>query len=260
MLQSNGRAERLLLVGSWGSGKTTAYFKIAEWLHNTGSPAQMFIIDPDYKAALDPNAGLPNVHIFDDLEHWTDYQATVKKIREEGVRGRGDWLVCDMMDKVWLAAQAGYTEQTFGVDTADFYIQWRKQAQEKTAAEQKKEGGNPFDADWGKDWQAINRLYDTFIFNLVRFPGNVLMTTSPEIMDRDKEKNTEHLRMYGKLGVKPAGQKRLGHIAADCLLMNVTGTGWTFSQIRGTGREEFKNEPINDFVMSYLVGRAGWTL
>lgn len=257
MLQSNGRAERLLLVGSWGSGKTTAYMKIAEWLHRTESPAQMFILDPDFKARLDPNAQLPNIHIYDDLEHWTDYKATIVKVRSEAQPGRGDWLVVDMMDKVWEAAQAGYVEQTFGVEVDDFYVAWRK-SNVKDADEGK--GGNPYDADWGKDWQAINRLYDGFVFNLTRFPGNVLMTTSPVIVDEKNERNREHLRMYGKFGVKPGGQKRLGHVAADCLLLSQTANGWVYTQMRGTGRSEFKAEKLNDFVMNYLCGKAGWAL
>ena len=47
MLQSNGRPERLLIAGRNGAGKTKSYWDIAEFLHNTGSPAQMFVIDPD---------------------------------------------------------------------------------------------------------------------------------------------------------------------------------------------------------------------
>lgn len=250
MLRSTGRAERLLLVGSWGSGKTTAYFKIAEWLNRTESPAQMFIIDPDYKARLDPNADLPNVHIYDELEHWVDYKSTAQKAREAGERGRGDWLVVDMCDKVWNAAQAGYTEMTFGMDVDDFYVAWRKEDTK---------GGNPFNADWGKDWQAINRLYDTFMYNVTRFPGNVLMTTSPEPV-REDEKDKEIIRLYGRWGVKPSGQKRLGHLAADCLLLTQSKEGWSFSQMRGTGREEFKNQPLRDFVTDYLVKRAGWQI
>ena len=127
MLQSNGRAERLLLVGSWGAGKTNAYMTIARWLDQTGSPAQVHIIDCDYKAALDPSASLPNVHIYDELEYWRNYKDAAVKCKEQAVRGRGDWLVVDMCDRVWNAAQAGYVEMTFGVDVDDFYVAWRKE-------------------------------------------------------------------------------------------------------------------------------------
>lgn len=250
MLQSNGRPERLLLVGSWGSGKTTAYMTIAKMLDLTGSPAQMFVVDPDYKAHLDPNAGLPNIHIYDDLEHWTDYKSSIRKCRSSAEKGRGDWLVVDMFDRVWSAAQAGYVEMTFGQDVDEFYVAWRKEDTK---------GGNPFNADWGKDWQAINRLYDDFVFNVTRFPGNILMTTSPEPV-RDDEKDKEIIRLYGRWGIKPAGQKRLGHLAADCLLLTQSKDGWSFSQMRGTGREDFRNEPLRDFVQDYLIKRASWSL
>ena len=250
MLATNGRAERLLLMGSWGAGKTNAYMTIAKWLDQTGAPGQMYVIDCDYKAALDPNATLPNVHIYDELEHWVDYKETAKKCREQGVRGQGDWLVVDMADKVWNAAQAGYTEMTFGMEVDDFYIAWRKEDTK---------GGNPFNADWGKDWQAINRLYDGFMYNVTRFPGNVVITTGIEAI-RDDEKDKDIIKLFGKWGVRPAGQKRLGHLAADTLLLSNTNSGYKYTCIRPTGREEFKNEPLTDFVMDYLVKRAGWTL
>lgn len=250
MLQSNGRPERILLCGKDGSGKTKAYWDIAEWLNNTGSPAQMFVLDPDYKARFDPRHPLPNVHIYDELEHWQDYKSSAIKARGEGVKGRGDWLVVDMANRVWDAAQAGYAEMAFGVDVDDFYVAWRKQ---DTA------GGNPFNADWGKDWQAINRLYDMFMFQVTRFPGNVLMTTAVDTIT-EQEKDREVIRKYSKWGVKPAGQKRLGHIPADLILLQETANGWSMSQMRGTGREAFKNEPFGDFVTAYLVGKAGWSL
>lgn len=250
MLKPKGRAERLLLVGSWGAGKTNSYMTIARWLAQTESPAQMFVIDPDFKARLDPNADLSNLHIYDELEHWVDYKNVAIKARAEAVKGRNDWLVVDMCDKIWNAAQAGYTEMAFGQDVDDFYVAWRKEDTK---------GGNPFNADWGKDWQAINRLYDTFMYNVTRFPGHVLLTTSPEPM-REDEKDKEVIRLYGKWGIKPAGQKRLGHLAADCLLLSQSGSGWVYSQMRGTGRQDFKNEPLRDFVMDYLVGKAGWEL
>lgn len=250
MLQSNGRPERLLLCGRDGTGKSKSYWDIAEWLNNTGSPAQMFVIDPDQKARFDPRYPLPNVHIYDELEYWRDFKSSAIKARAEGVKGRGDWLVVDMMEKVWSAAQAGYAEMAFGVDVDDFYVAWRKQDTD---------GGNPFNADWGKDWQAINRLYDMFVFQVTRFPGNVLMTTAVDTVT-EKEKDREVIRRYSEFGVKPAGQKRLGHLPADLLLLQETNKGWTMTQMRGTGREPFKNIPVTDFVTSYLVARAGWSL
>lgn len=250
MLSTTGRNERILVCGKDGSGKTKSYWDIAEWLLRTESPAQMFVLDPDYKAKFDPRYPLPNVHVYDDLEHWQDYKQAAIKIREQAEKGRGDWGVVDMMHKVWDGAQAGYVEQTFGVDIDDFYVAWRK-----TDAD----GGNPYNADWGKDWQAINRLYDAFMFQVTRFPGNVFMTTAVDIV-QEKEKDKEVLRRYSKYGVKPAGQKRLGHVPADLLWLQETNTGWSMTQMRGTGREGFKNEPVSDFVTDYLIGKAGWKL
>lgn len=254
MLQSNGRPERILAAGRDGSGKTKAYWDIAEWLANTGSPAQMFVIDPDQKARFDPRYPLPNVHIYDDLESWNDYKLAAIKVREQGQKGRQDWCVVDMMSRVWSAAQAGYSEVVFGKDMDDLMVAWRLRSLEDS-----KTGGSPFNAGYGADWQVINALYDKFIFNITRFPGNVFMTSALDTVTED-EKDAETVRRYSKWGVKPAGQKRLGHLPADLLWMKETARGWTMTQMRGTGREAFKDEPVGDFVTSYLVAKAGWTL
>ena len=136
------------------------------------------------------------------------------------------------------------------------FIDWRKT---NVSDPSKSKGGNPFEAAYGKDWQAINSMYDVFMYNVTRFPGNVLMTAGIQAI-AEEEKDKDIIRLFGKWGVRPAGQKKLGHVAADTLLLQSTAKGWTYSQLRGTGREEFKNEPLEDFAMDYLVKRAGWSL
>lgn len=254
MLASNGRNERILVAGRNGAGKTKSYWDIAELLLNTGSPAQMFVIDPDFKARFDPRYPLPNVHIYDELEVWQDYKHASKHVRKQGQRDRGDFCVVDMMSTVWTAAQSGYAELTLGKDFDDLMVDWRK-----ASIETGKDGGSPFSSAYGADWQVINALYGVFIYNITRFPGNLFMTSALDSVTED-EKDKETIRKYSKWGVKPAGQKRLGHVPADELLLQETAKGWTMTQMRGTGREEFKNEPLGNFAMDYLVGKAKWSL
>lgn len=254
MLQTTGRPERILIAGRNGAGKSKAWWDIAEWLHRTSSPAQMFVIDPDLKARFDPRYPLPNVHIFDELETWRDYKLIAQKVRSEGVKERGDWCVAEMMSSVWTAAQSGHAEMTMGKDFDDFMVEWRKGAMESGD-----KGGSAFSSAYGADWQVINALYGVFVFNITRFPGNLLMTSALDSVTED-EKDKETIRRYSRWGVKPAGQKRLGHIPADELLFQETAKGWVMTQMRGTGRSEFKNEPLNNFVIDYLVGKAKWEL
>lgn len=254
MLQSSGRPERILVCGRNGSGKTKSYWDIAEWLDRTESPAQMFVIDPDYKARLDPRYPLPNVHVFDDLEEWQDYKKAAIQVKKLGEKGRGDWCVVDMMSTVWTAAQSGHAELTLGKEFDELMIAWRKKS-----LDDEKAGGSPFSSAYGADWQVINALYGVFIFNVTRFPGNVFLTSALDSITED-EKDKEILRKYSKWGVKPAGQKRLGHVPADEILLREEANGWSMTQMRGTGREPFKNEPLSDFCMDYLVKHGGWTL
>ena len=141
-----------------------------------------------------------------------------------------------------------------GKDFDEFMVAWRKDS-----LQNEKGGGSAFSSAYGADWQVINALYGVFIFNITRFPGNLLMTSALDSVTED-EKDKETIRKYSKWGVKPAGQKRLGHLPADELLFQETARGWVMSQMRGTGRPEFKNEPISNFVTDYLVAKAGWTL
>ena len=254
MLHRTGRSERLLVCGREGSGKTKAYWDIAEWLHSTESPAQVFVIDPDLKARFDPRYPLPNVHIYDELEVWSDYRSTAIKVRSEGVRERDDWLVVDMMSRVWDAAQAGHAEMVLGQDMDELMTAWRKKAMTDDD-----KGGSPFSSAYGADWQVINALYNKFMFEVTRFPGNVYLTSALDTVTAD-EKDAETIRRYSKWGVKPAGQKRLGHIPADLLWFKETANGWDMTQMRGTGRESFKNEPLSDFVQGYLIKHAKWAL
>lgn len=254
LLHRTGRNERILVAGRDGCGKTKGYWDIAEWLHTTGSPSQVFVLDPDYKARFDPRYPLPNVHIFDELETWQDYKAAVIKVRGEGVRERDDWLVCEMMNRVWSAAQAGHAELVWGKEMDDVMVEWRKKG-----LEEGDKGGSAFSSGFGADWQVINRLYDTFMYNLTRFPGNIYMTSALDTVTAD-EKDAETIRRYSKWGVKPAGQKRLGHVPADLLWFKETVNGWDMTQMRGTGRDAFKNEKLEDFVMGYLIPKAKWEL
>lgn len=159
-----------------------------------------------------------------------------------------------MMSTVWTAAQSGHAELTLGKDFDDLMVEWRRES-----IASGKDGGSAFSSAYGADWQVINALYGVFIFNITRFPGNLFMTSALDSVTED-EKDKETIRKYSKFGVKPAGQKRLGHVPADELLFQETAKGWTMTQMRGTGRQEFKNEPLENFVTSYLTRYAGWTL
>lgn len=260
MLRPNGPYERILIMGEWGTGKSRAWLKWAEWIKRTGAPSQVFAIDTD--SAWDRMGwGLdwPHVHV-KDCEKYDEILAAVTEFRGKAVAGRNDLLVVDMIDKPWEYAQAGFSEKAFGENITNWLLSVR-------AA-----GENP-GGDYGVNWNTINRLYGDFMNNVIRFPGHVLAVAPCEPVrqpDRSGKggDDTQVRQMFGRLGAKPKGQKGLPFQFHTILLAQDksagAGTGpWvlTTAKDRDMGevvREKMIGAPYNDFVLDYLVKRAGW--
>jgi len=59
--------------------------------------------------------------------------------------------------------------------------------------------------------------------------------------------------------VKPAGQKRLGHMPNTVLLFTKQRTGmYQMSTVKDRDRAEMAGQPFGDFGVDYLVNVAGW--
>lgn len=240
----NRSRERILMLGSWGTGKSEAWCSIAKW-----TPGKIFVLDTDnaIDRLVEGQAWEDKVHGY-DLVSWEDYTSSMEDAMK--LATRDDWLVIDMVDKAWEEVQNYYIQQAFGKDAATFFLQWKTDAGK----------GSPLAGEYGANWQVINKLYSGFIGKVARFPGHVLACTPVDSINRDQEKSKEVLDTYGRFGCKPRGQKALGHQFHTLLLAGHKGNDYIYTTIKDRKRTELKGEVVTDFVTSYLVKVAGWKL
>jgi hypothetical protein len=255
MLEPPSRArERILLIGPWGAGKSTAWATIYDWLRRTESPGKLYLIDTD-RAVDRVCPSLPESQ-FADVHEWPEYLTAIDRFIE--LATRDDWLVIDLIDKAWSAVQNHFIHEAFGKNAASYFMEWKKGDSK---------AGNALADGFGANWQVINKMYDEFMQEKVlRWPGHILACSPADpvkLPDRKGEGGDEKeiLDAFGRYGVKPAGQKKLGFQFLSVILLNPKANEtWAFSSMKDVKRERPQNQPLTDFVMDYLVGVAKWTL
>lgn len=279
--------ERILAMGITGSGKSWQWLKMAEALKPTGAifrcldtdNAVPYMLQTNFPALIPENRGNVFVH---QVSEWPQYKLGVDWILRKAISPEKlallepsvvldykknqvnhiDWTIVDMADNAWKTVQSYFTSEVFGEDMGDYFLQVRKEIQagiRKTA-----KGGQPASVitegfDGWKDWAVVNKLYDDWILPIIyRVPTNVYATTKVEKLDRG-EKNPEILSLFSDVGIRPAGQKALGHQMHTIFLFIPGKEGWYITTIKDrANRPYFKRTKLVSFYMQYLCAKAGW--
>jgi hypothetical protein len=241
--------ERILTIGTFGTGKSRGWLKVAEWLQRTESPGMVYVLDTDSAAtrmlaAPGEFGDLGNVTVAEAYE-WGEYERTVDAWLP--ILRPHDWLVVDFASSAWDAVQDWYTETMYKQDIASFFLQ----------AAMNQKAGNPLDG-W-KDWSIINRVYRRWIDKIIhKVPCHVYMTSPVETL-RDTD-SAENRAVFGRFGVRPRGQKHLAHQVHSVLLLQTTGGQWFLNTIKDRGRPVHAGLELTDFAIDYLVNTGGWGL
>jgi hypothetical protein len=252
-------AERILLVGKEGTGKTQAVLSVARRCPD----AQFYVIDTDYSASYDRmmftefgdvgERGNVTTYVTgpDDWRGMMDAARDIQKKAE-----KGDWVVVDSMTPTWSAAQGFFTEEVHGDDIEGYLLDVRKKREE-----QKKAGGKKASAleafDGWMDWSVINATYFRLYKVILQHPGHLILTAEGQaISDTDSRAMRD---TYAEYGVRPAGQKKLGFLTHTVLLTKKGRKGdYTLTTVKDRGREDVEEIELDDFAKDYLQKVAGW--
>lgn len=250
------RRERILAYGGSGSGKSSIWLNIARWMENTNAQGKVRVIDTDFawEAYRPTDGSLDNRIVVADAWDWKDFTPAAQRLTRAKDISPDDWLVVDLVDKVWSKAQQGFFEYLTDRPFDEFL------------ADAQKNNVN-VGGEWGSNWGVINKMYSGFMDNIMRWRGHVLCC-APEAEVRQPDRagkggDSEQIRnLFGRVGVKPQGQKDLPHIFHTVLLMQAAGSvaspEWRMLSVKDRERALLKGEKVDQFVLSYLMKVAGW--
>jgi hypothetical protein len=257
----NNRRERTLIYGRFDSGKSHAWMSIAHWIRDTNSTARIHVGDTDnsWEAMRPADGSLDNIVLVTDLDIndyrvWTQW---AKKLRSEV--SRDDWVVVDMIDDTYQAAQNYYWDQMAPDDLlADIYLRNQQNIEGMS-------GGESMAGPHGGNWGVIYKYYYSFITPVVNMKCNVLCCARAREI---RKEDVQALKDEYKVGWRPAGpgalDKDLSHLFLTVLYAGKSvEKGWVYTTIREKGpvgekREYFKGGKVDDYVTTYLMGVAGW--
>jgi len=272
------RVERILGIGAPGSGKSNSILSMAALFPNKN----FYVIDTEDRVesmltagdkslakllgssrVFTPSAaneekgkwellgkGKGNVHCYTALS-WPEAEMAWKEIKQQ-IKAWHDWLVVDRADPCWTWVQDWFITKKYKESLADHIISKNLKMQTKESKH------TPRMSDG--EWQVINSEYDNLFYSLwYRSRVNVYMTSG--IKSVSDEDNIETKDLYGSWGIKPGGQKQLGHQPATTLFFEHKHRlgEWYISTIKDLpGRKYFAKEELNDFAIQYGIGVAGW--
>lgn len=280
--------ERILAMGITGSGKSYQWLTMADVLKPTGAIFRCldtdndipYMLETQFPHLLPRNGG--NVYVHPAVD-WPDYKLGIdwiqKKPISEEVRKTmepyivkdlsvplkdSDWVVVDMADNAWDTVQRYFTTEVFGEDMGEYFLRMRKLIEQRGGKDRFGKLATsvaPEAFDGWKDWSVMNKLYFDWIHPIVyRIPCHVYTTTRPEKIDRG-EKDAEILTLFGDLGIRPGGQKKLGGQMHTIFLMIPGEDKWLITTAKDrAGRTYFKKTPLVSLYTQYLVAKAGWPI
>jgi len=249
--------ERILLYSEPACGKSHAVTELGKLLSATQSPSHIYVIDNDksYTKSVALN-GLSNISVFEVYE-WPEYGDALSKIFPQ--LHRDDWFVCDLASEAWPAVQEYYTQEVFGEDTGSFFLRVKTELQRDTEF-----GG------W-TDWKYINKLYSSFMRPFIyKSPCHIIACSTADPVARSTGSgggrssvgdDRETISVFGGVGHKPSGQKRLKHQFDSTLFLHKDLRGrYLYTSVKDRGRPLHIGEPMISFPLTYLKGVAGWQI
>jgi hypothetical protein len=145
--------------------------------------------------------------------------------------------------------QEAFVNKIHGKDIEDFFLAARK-AMGTAKNLQPLEG-------W-KDYTVINKMYQK-VYNLIyKAPCHVLLTAEATSVSNDTD-SREIRDMFGRIGQRPKGQKRLPFVPHTVLYLKKSGRdSYVYTTVKDRQREDQVDAELSDFAKDYLWAVAGW--
>jgi len=248
-------------MGITGSGKSYQWLKLAEALLPTGAvfrcldtdDAITYMLETQFPHLKPENKG--NVYVW-SASDWESLKAGTDQILKQSIKDN-DWLVIDMADAPWDSVQRYFTSEVFKTGIGEYFLQVRKEIE----ASKKKVASVAREALSGwTDWAVINKLYTDWITPLIyRLKCHLYLAT--KVQELGSKEDADIKELYSELGVRPSGQKHLGH-QVHTILLFIPGRGnWFITTCKDrAGRPYFKRTPLLSLYMQYFVAKANWPL
>jgi len=241
--------ESILLFGGGGAGKTTAVLSIARAVEG-----KVWVIDNDisfaYERALATDfSDLDNVEVVEVDAEWEECVDALERVIEEADPER-DWIVFDPFSETWSYVQDWMSSQVHGADIAGHMVKLRSESDDIKAFNK--------ELSEAMNWPIINRTYTAKMYrNLRRWKGHLILVAEAAQTTRNDDEEAREL--FGGLGLKPAGQKRMHHVCSTNILITKHGHGvHKMTTAKDRNREEQEKVEFSDFGVDYLFGVAGW--
>lgn len=245
--------ERILTFGVQGTGKSNGILTIARRCPSS----TFYVVDTElgnYPRLLATDyPELQNVEVRTVSDDWGELIPTIQSVHS--VMGKDDWLVLDSVTPTWDWVQSWFTDKVFGKDIDEYFMDVRIAKQQVRGEGKDKKSLGAFEG-W-MDWPVINKVYFKIYTVLLNTPGHLYLTAEQSRLSDDDDKDVRET--FGPYGVKPKGQKRLGHIPHTVLMLTKTRVGeYQMTTIKDRGRKELERMRVEDFGRDYLMKVAGW--
>lgn len=248
-------AERILLFGGGGVGKTHAVLQVARHTDK----GRFLIVDRDYSAAYERAIYTEFAEVRDrctlvepnpDAPDWEDFLRCINEAVAASTDPLNDWLIIDPISPSWDWVQQWTLEQTHGVDLPRYLMELKR--------------------EWGDDsrgysaalansmnWDLVKKEYAKVYRFIQKWKGNLIIVAEAKSIGQDKDEEVQML--FGPLGFKPAGEQRLKHVASTTLFLDHPKRGqWRMTTIKDRNRDEMDKATVDNFALDYLEGIAGW--
>lgn len=244
--------EKILVFGGAGAGKSHAACTIANGVV-TNKVHVVEFGDVSYDRLLETQwKELGDRGTVEVVTTW-EWEEVIEEVsRIVGVMDRDDWLVVDLFGDTWQACQDWFTRSVFDVESAEYFLQVRKEM----------EGGkaNLSAFDGWVDWSVINAQYGRLKKLVLRARGHVLCTAGVDKVQTGDAGREDRAIFGGSL--KPRGQKAIAHWFNSVVRLERKQGNWVGTSVkdrgRETGNEAWNMQEWGDMMKDYLVRVQGW--